>query len=98
MSETIASAYRACGFRFVSRTSHPAMMKHRSRSDKWKMKAVADMNTRNQKGLHTKTSQKPQIRSYEFAKRLRFTFEYVGASMDRAQAQALINNLQPDGV
>jgi hypothetical protein len=38
LSEWLGGCLKSWGLRFASVTSHPAMIRHRSQSDKWRMK------------------------------------------------------------
>jgi energy-coupling factor transporter ATP-binding protein EcfA2 len=77
----LASMWRGLGFRAVSGTGHPAEIAHRARSPDWKMTSAP---TRHARGRHS--SDKTRA-----INRLVASFEYVGARMDRADAEQQLN-------
>lgn len=79
MSAYIGSLCKALGFRFMSQTSHPAMISSRNRNQDWKMIAAPNNKTKTMsKGFNGASGPK---------NRLRATFEYVGQSLDREEAK-----------
>jgi ABC-type molybdenum transport system ATPase subunit/photorepair protein PhrA len=83
LSAYIGSMCRAIGMRYVSITSHPAMMRSRAKSTSWKMiaKPNASSKTFPSRGLAGGTN--------GFAGRFRATFEYVGPAMNESEARLL---------
>ena len=86
MSDYVGSLCRGLGYRFQSQTSHPAMIRARAKSHNWRM--IAKPNN------ETKTMPTGSMslghgagRTNGPARRLRATFEYVGAALDRAEAR-----------
>lgn len=67
LSEFIGDKIKQNGFRYYSTTSHPAMIKHRNNSDKWKCHRFGHAT-----GVDTK------LKINRSAKRLTAGFEYVG--------------------
>lgn len=88
LSEYIGAVVRGLDCRYLSITSHPAMMKARAKSTEWQMIAKPNATT---KGIPKIAGGNP-LSSGGKAKisgRLRATFEYVCPAMDRQQAAAL---------
>ncbi len=79
-SALIASLWRGLGFRAVSTTTHPAMIRARMRSPLWRLRrapGLASGRERRLRGLKHATT------------RLTAGFEYVGPALPRSQARAL---------
>lgn len=68
MNEFIAACYRATGKGYISVTSHPAMIAHRAKSDRWKMRRIPSHVANTIQLMGQKTSWR----------RLTASFEYVG--------------------
>lgn len=86
LSATIASMWKALGFRAMSTTSHPAMVRSRARSPLWRMHRAAGRTAGG--GMMS--------RDHAFGAkiandRLSSGFEYVGPAMDRDEARRLLN-------
>lgn len=69
LSEWLGAHLRARGFRFISTTSHPAMIRHRARSAKWRMTS---------KLRHVPAQGKTAQLGGNSCGRLTASFEYVG--------------------
>jgi hypothetical protein len=77
LSEWLGGYLKSWGVRFTSVTSHPAMIRHRSRSLKWQMKRFGHLEAHKRKarrgiGNLTHTSS---------TSRLTASFEYVGPGL-----------------
>jgi hypothetical protein len=83
LSDCIAAMCRGCGYRYMSQTSHPAMIYSRNKSKNWKM-------TRRPSRIHSKHSATSGVRSWQVQTR-RFTasFEFVGDALDKDLALSL---------
>ncbi len=81
LSGFVGSMYKALGFRFLSQTSHPGMIKSRNKSEVWKM-------TRKPSRIRSKMrgSQSWNIQN----KRFTASFEYVGTPMEKQAALQMI--------
>lgn len=90
MSDTMASMCKGLGCRYLSITSHPAMIGSRMRSGNWKCIAKPNMSSKTiPKGVrHGLTSGL----GGKIALRLRATFEYTGTAMEKEQAWKLWNS------
>lgn len=86
LSVYIASMCKGLGCRYVSITSHPAMMRSRAKSMEWKMTAKPNAKT---KTLSKDFPGKGSGASGGFSGRFRATFEYVGDAMDVNNARHL---------
>lgn len=80
VSELIASVHRAKGFRYVSTTSSPAMIRHRARSPLWSMIRKPSMVR------SSSTTMKGMVKSQD---RITATFEFVGPKASPEQCEAL---------
>jgi len=84
LSEFCASIWRGLGYGTFSTTSHPAMIRYRSRSPHWKRLRLR----------MTSPSWRPEERRAgkrtTSADRLIGGFQYVGPAMDRARAEAFV--------
>jgi ABC-type hemin transport system ATPase subunit len=81
LSDTIASMWRGLGYRAISTTTHPAMIRSRTGSANWRMHRSPSLAKRRHgriPGLKHATT------------RLTAGFEYVGPAMPARQARALI--------
>lgn len=87
LSAYIASMCVGLGNRYLSITSHPAMMQSRARSKEWKMIARPNATTKTLPGKDL--AGKGSGLSGGFSGRLRATFEYIGCSMDKEKARLL---------
>lgn len=81
MSDYVGSLCRGMGYRFQSQTSHPAMIWARARSNRWRMIAKPNNETKVM-GSRLKGGYSAGI-----SNRLRATFEYVGPALDRDEAR-----------
>ena len=81
LSATLASMWKALGYRAISTTTHPAMMRARQKSPHWRMRrppSLAIGSERRLKKLQHATT------------RLTAGFEYVGPSLPRRLARLLL--------
>jgi GNAT superfamily N-acetyltransferase len=78
VSDTIASMWRALGFRATSTTTHPAMIASRKRSPNWKMTRSPSFAASNEGGMKHATT------------RLTASFAYCGPTMNHIQAKMLL--------
>ena len=69
LSEFVAQLYHEKGFRYVTTTSHPAMIHHRAKSKKWRMTQKIKSRPESKNSLLVKK------RGHE---RLNASFEYLG--------------------
>jgi hypothetical protein len=89
MSAYVGSLCKGLGFRFMSQTSHPAMMMYRAKSNIWKM--IAKPN-RTSKAMPKGRGGLGQARGdFDIAARIRATFEYVGSAMKKEDAERIWN-------
>lgn len=88
LSVYVASIVKGLNCRYVSITSHPAMMRSRAESKLWKMIAKPNAKTKSLP-RQSLTRQTGSGKTNGFTTRFRATFEYVGPSMNKAQALAL---------
>jgi ABC-type molybdenum transport system ATPase subunit/photorepair protein PhrA len=89
LSAYVASIVKGLGCRYVSITSHPAMMRARARSPLWKMIAAPNAKT---KSIPRESFSRDGVGSGKtigFTARFRATFEYVGPAMNKTQALML---------
>jgi GNAT superfamily N-acetyltransferase len=77
LSATIASMWRALGYRAISTTTHPAMMRARQKSSLWKLTRAPALATGRDIFRHAST-------------RLTAGFQYVGPSLPLLVAKALL--------
>lgn len=73
LSEAVAELYRCKGFRYISTTSHPSMIWHRSKSPLWATTRIGHTNTPG-----TAPSKADSIRQTLSCQRHSVSFEYVG--------------------
>lgn len=92
MSAYIGSVCRGNGNRWMSQTSHPAMIHARAKSHQWKMIAKPN-NTSKAMPRVTKAGLAPLSSrgAYQIATRFRATFEYVGPSLPPDEARRVWN-------
>lgn len=83
MSAYVGSLCKGLGYRFMSQTSHPAMIRSRNLSKEWKMIAKPNNKSKTMaKGFGGNSGPK---------NRLRATFEYIGPSLQRSEAEKIWN-------
>jgi GNAT superfamily N-acetyltransferase len=86
LSEWLGSHLRAGGWRFRSVTSHPAMIRHRSKSPLWRLESIGRMSQhsarhRSMAGVGGFSSgQASAMRRSSSANRMTASFEFVGPS------------------
>lgn len=90
LSDYVGSIVRGLDCRYVSITSHPAMMQSRTRSKYWRMIAKPNATTKTLSGQVL--AGKGSGSTGGFSGRLRATFEYIGAKMDSKLAHELWDN------
>jgi GNAT superfamily N-acetyltransferase len=78
LSDTIASLWRALGFRAISTTTHPAMIASRQKSPNWQMTREPSLAAGNEAGMKHATT------------RLTASFRYVGQAMNKLEARMLL--------
>jgi ABC-type thiamine transport system ATPase subunit len=83
LTDRIAAAYRALGFRFRTYPAHPALVRAFDRSKLWRLEKKPG-------SFYSATSSKSS--TGEFGGRPCAVFEYVGPAMDRQTAAALIQS------
>jgi GNAT superfamily N-acetyltransferase len=71
LAELVAGMFRATGKRYLSITSHPAMIQHRLRSARWRLYRAPSLGSRNT-GAHPKFNRTAAL------SRLTAGFEYIG--------------------
>jgi hypothetical protein len=94
-SAALGSICRALGYRYISITSHPAMIRARAKSPHWNMRTPPNCNTRMMAGwnMEKKHRERTSIEQGALANRLRATFEYVGPAIDIETARNLWNGV-----
>jgi energy-coupling factor transporter ATP-binding protein EcfA2 len=88
VSEYCASIWRGIGYRALSTTSHPGMIRYRHKSSLWKTVRLpglqrADSGNAVRRGLLSKSIA-------HALNRLTAGFEYVGSALDRERAEAIL--------
>jgi GNAT superfamily N-acetyltransferase len=78
VSEWLGAYLKAGGWRFVSTTSHPAMIRHRARSAKWRLTSSAGHKS-GHRGATKSCGQMPRFSS---TGRITASFEYVGPALE----------------
>ncbi len=78
LSATIASLWRGLGYRALSTTTHPAMIRSRLRSPLWRMHRAPSLAAGREARLRHATT------------RLTAGFEYIGPAMPTGQARAVL--------
>lgn len=95
MSDYVGSMCKGLGYSFISQTSHPAMIRTRSKSQNWRMIAKPNRNTKQMpKGKGANLVKHDAVNTRLSAKvvtRLRATFEYVGPALDEEEAKRVWN-------
>lgn len=91
MSNYIASACKALGYRYLSMTSHPSMMHTRLRSGVWRLLSKPQLNAKTLPG-RPMLAQQGSGRSGHLATRLTATFEYIGPSLALSDARSIWEN------
>lgn len=86
-SAYVGAMCKALGFRYQSQTSHPAMIRSRAKSTDWRMIAKPNNKT---KVMVSGGADQWQGRS-KLSTRFRATFEYVGSSLDKGEAERVWN-------
>jgi ABC-type lipoprotein export system ATPase subunit len=87
MSAYIGSICKGIGMRFISQTSHPSMIRSRNNSYLWKMIAKPNNKTKTMKnGFTGNKSSNTGPKN-----RLRATFEYIGPSLSKYEAENIWN-------
>lgn len=86
VSAHLASMWRALGFRAMSTTSHPAMVRSRAKSSLWRMHRAPARTAGG--GMMARDKRFGRTIAID---RLSAGFEYVGPAMDRETARALLD-------
>ena len=91
LSDFVASIYAGLGYRYVSRTAHPAMIRSRIKSKNWTMVTKPSVivtyvpRTAERKDWLRKSLNKPRITAL---------FRYVGKPMPRAEALRMVGRVE----
>lgn len=87
LSEFCASIFTALGGRSFSTTSHPAMIRYRAQSPRWKCRRLGMTSPAGESGLFG------GAKNYEAHSCLRYTggFQYVGPPMGKLQAMRMLS-------
>ena len=99
LTDNVAAAYKAIGYRFRTYPAHPALIHSFDRSQKWKLTSKPQFKgshegERKQKGCGV---QQGVRLTWKQGSRPCAVFEYVGPRMDREKAELLIKGLpEPD--
>jgi len=80
VSATVASLWKGLGFRALSTTTHPAMIRSRQRSPLWRMSRAPSLASGRADRLRHATT------------RLTAGFEYVGPTIERRTARAILES------
>lgn len=86
VSNYCCSMWRGLGYDAISTTSHPAMIKSRNKSPLWKITKKAIMTSRGGNG-------KRGGRVFKAARssdRITYAFEYIGAALDKKEAERVL--------
>lgn len=86
MSNYIGSLCKGLGFRYMSQTSHPAMIRNRAKSKNWQMKQSPTLNKAQNGSNSTLSSWSGKVR-----KRLVASFEYTGPALEKSEAMRIWN-------
>jgi hypothetical protein len=86
LSDYMGAMCNGMGFRYVSETSHPAMIRNRAKSKNWNMKQSPTLNKALIGTNSTRSSWSGQLR-----KRYVASFEYVGPALDKSEALKVWN-------
>lgn len=89
LSAYIGSMCKGIGMRYVSITSHPAMMRSRAKSASWKMIAKPNASSKTFPSRGEVQISKGGGGTNGFSGRFRATFEYIGSAMDKSEAKLL---------
>jgi ABC-type ATPase involved in cell division/GNAT superfamily N-acetyltransferase len=79
LSEWLGAYLRSWGIRFTSVTSHPAMIRHRSRSPNWRLKRFGHVKAHGRKVLRSIG----RLADTSSTSRLTASFEYAGPALGR---------------
>lgn len=86
ISDYVAAMCKSCGYRYMSQTSHPAMIHSRNKSQSW---AMIRKPSRIQSNLSATSTKR---RSWQVqTKRFTASFEYVGSMLDAQESMRLWN-------
>jgi hypothetical protein len=77
LSEWLGAYLKSWGLRFTSVTSHPAMIRHRSASPKWRMKRFGHLTAHGRKARQGVGN----LADTSSTLRLTASFEYVGPAL-----------------
>jgi len=83
LSNFVASLFTSLSYRYLSQTSHPAMIAARLRSEQWKMIVAPTMLTQRIPANFKHEKRRRAVR-------LRATFEFVGKSLERQESERLL--------
>jgi len=86
MSDYIGALCKGLEFRYMSQTSHPAMIRNRAKSKNWQMKQSPTLNKAQNGSNSTKSSWSGKVR-----KRLVASFEYTGPALEKSEAMKIWN-------
>lgn len=86
MSEFVASLFAATGRPYTSMTSHPAMIRHRARSPKWRMSRAPSRVISSRCANHSPRRLGGMDRTLSW-RRLTASFEYIGGARREIAAQ-----------
>lgn len=86
LSAYVGSVCRGMGWSFLSTTSHPAMIRARAKSDKWRMIAKPNHKT---KAMPRGESLVERDARQAMTDRIRATFEYIGPALPCDEARAV---------
>jgi len=89
MSAYIGALCKGLGWSFISQTSHPAMIRARAKSGKWRM--IAKPNISTQTMGNDFPCEVVSQKTKGFAIRFRATFEYIGSALSKDEAQKVWN-------
>lgn len=90
MITNLAGMWRACGYRVLRNTGHPAEIASAARDPNWKMTRTPARTGRDSLSRAGKNIHAARMRKTRAADRLTASFEYVGPSMQLDLAQALL--------
>jgi ABC-type ATPase involved in cell division/GNAT superfamily N-acetyltransferase len=84
LSEWLGAYLKSWGIRFTSVTSHPAMIRHRSKSPKWRLKRFGHLKAHERKVLR----RIGMLADTSSTSRLTASFEYVGPALQSGAGTA----------